>query len=58
MEAAYEPKTLQEAIVHFADPDNCLKYLVWKRWRSPDRRQAADLGSVDRKTTGKFLSAA
>src|SRR6266851_3949251 len=32
MEAAYEPKTLQEAIVYFADPDNCLKYLVWKRW--------------------------
>ena len=32
MEAAYEPKTLQEAIIHFADPDNCLKYLAAKRW--------------------------
>jgi transposase-like protein len=32
MEAAYEPKTLQEAIIHFADADNCLKYLAAKRW--------------------------
>lgn len=26
------PKTLQEAIVYFADPDNCLSYLVARRW--------------------------
>jgi transposase-like protein len=26
------PKTLQEAIVYFSDPDNCLKYMVEKRW--------------------------
>ena len=32
MEAAYEPKTLQEAIIHFADPDNCLNYVAAKRW--------------------------
>src|SRR5438874_876066 len=32
MEAAYEPKTLQEAIVYFADSDNCLNYLAAKRW--------------------------
>src|SRR5687767_7682312 len=32
MEAAHEPQTLQEAIIYFGDPDNCLKYLVWKRW--------------------------
>src|SRR6266478_4759732 len=32
MEAAYEPKTLQEAIVYFADQDNCLNYLAAKRW--------------------------
>jgi transposase-like protein len=32
MESAYEPQTLQEAIVYFADPDNCLKYLAAKRW--------------------------
>ena len=32
MEAAYEPRTLQEAIVYFAEPKNCLAYLVEKRW--------------------------
>jgi transposase-like protein len=32
MEAAYEPKTLQDAIVYFSNPDNCLKYLAAKRW--------------------------
>jgi transposase-like protein len=31
MEAA-EPKTLQEAIVYFSNPDNCLNYLVARRW--------------------------
>ena len=29
---APEPTTLQEAIVYFADPDNCLNYLVVRRW--------------------------
>jgi transposase-like protein len=32
MESAYEPKTLQEAIIYFANPDNCLTYLARKRW--------------------------
>jgi transposase-like protein len=27
-----EPKTLQQAIVYFADPNNCLNYLVDRRW--------------------------
>ena len=27
-----EPKTLQEAIIYFSKPDNCLGYLVAKRW--------------------------
>lgn len=27
-----EPKTLQDAILYFADPDNCLNYLVARRW--------------------------
>jgi transposase-like protein len=27
-----EPKTLQQAVVYFADQDNCLKYLASKRW--------------------------
>jgi len=33
---ATEPKTLQEAILYFADPDNCLNYLVAHRpeWKN------------------------
>ena len=27
-----EPKTLQEAIVYFSNPDNCREYLVARRW--------------------------
>ena len=27
-----EPKTLQEAILYFADPANCIAYLAKKRW--------------------------
>jgi transposase-like protein len=27
-----EPKTLQQAILYFADPDNCISYLVARRW--------------------------
>jgi len=27
-----EPKTLQEAILYFSDPDRCLDYLVARRW--------------------------
>jgi transposase-like protein len=27
-----EPETLQEAIKYFADPDNCLRYVVARRW--------------------------
>jgi transposase-like protein len=30
---ASEPKTLQEAIIYFADPDNCLSFLVNRRFR-------------------------
>ena len=29
---ATEPITLQEAVVYFANPDNCLNYLVARRW--------------------------
>ena len=32
MEAVYEPKSLQEAIVYFANPENCLNYLVPRLW--------------------------
>jgi hypothetical protein len=27
-----EPKSLQEAILYFSDPDNCLNYVVARRW--------------------------
>ena len=30
--AMKEPKTLQQAIQYFSDPDNCLKYMVARRW--------------------------
>jgi transposase-like protein len=30
------PKTLQEAILYFADADNCLKYMVAKLWPAGD----------------------
>jgi len=29
---AHEPKTLQEAIIYFADQDNCIEYFAEKRW--------------------------
>jgi transposase-like protein len=31
---ASEPTTLTEAVVYFSDPDNCLNYLVSRRWRN------------------------
>jgi hypothetical protein len=45
MEAAYEPKTLQEAIAHFSNPDNCLIYLAQKRW--PNGVECPTCGSKD-----------
>jgi Transposase zinc-ribbon domain len=27
-----EPKSLQEAILYFSDPDRCLEYIVARRW--------------------------
>jgi len=44
MEAA-EPKTLQEAILYFADPANCRTYLVARRW--PDGVTCPRCGSKD-----------
>src|ERR1700692_1153695 len=32
MEATYEPKSLKDAIVYFADQMNCLNYIVARRW--------------------------
>jgi len=31
MESPYEPQTLQEAILYFSNPENCLNYLVARR---------------------------
>jgi transposase-like protein len=31
MKSPYEPQSLQEAMVYFADPENCLNYLVARR---------------------------
>src|ERR1022692_369751 len=45
MESAYEPQTLQEAIVYFASPDNCLNYLARKRW--PNGVTCPTCGSQD-----------
>ncbi|HEY1657765.1 MAG TPA: IS1595 family transposase [Candidatus Sulfotelmatobacter sp.] len=33
MANASEPKTLQSAIQYFGDPDNCLSYLIARRWK-------------------------
>jgi len=30
---AHEPRTLQEAIQYFADPNNCIDYLANRRWK-------------------------
>jgi hypothetical protein len=40
-----EPKTLQQAIQVFSDPDNCLGYMVAKRW--PDGVVCPTCGSRD-----------
>ena len=39
-----EPKTLQAAIVHFSNPDNCVDYLVSRRW--PDGVVCPGCGSA------------
>jgi len=34
-----EPKSLQEAIVYFSNPDNCIDYLAIRRWPNGARRR-------------------
>ena len=34
MASENEPKTLIEAVTYFTNPDNCLNYLVGRRWRN------------------------
>lgn len=33
MNETREPKTLQEAVVYFANPDNCIAYMIAHRWQ-------------------------
>jgi transposase-like protein len=40
-----EPKTLQEAILYFSDPDNCHHYIVVRRW--PNGVACPTCGSTD-----------
>src|SRR4029077_20702574 len=40
-----QPKTLQAAIIFYADPDNCLNHLVAQRW--PDGVTCPTCGSKD-----------
>jgi transposase-like protein len=41
---ASDPKTLQEAVIYFSDPDNCLNYVVVRRW--PDGVTCPTCGST------------
>ena len=41
-----EPKSLQEAIVFFSNPDNCIDYLALRRW--PDGRVTCPSCGSDR----------
>jgi ISXO2 transposase-like protein/transposase-like zinc ribbon protein len=42
---AQEPKTLQQAIIYFSNPDNCVSYLVDRRW--PDGVVCPTCGRMD-----------
>ena len=48
-----EPSTLQEAIVYFSNPDNCLAYLVARRW--PDGVVCPTCGSKDVRFTTRRM---
>jgi ISXO2-like transposase domain/Transposase zinc-ribbon domain len=45
MNGAVEPKSLQEAILYFSDPDVCLEYVVARRW--PDGVVCPTCGSKE-----------
>jgi len=49
MERVYEPQTLQEAIVYFAVPENCLNYLVAHR---PEWKNGVTCPQCGSKTVG------
>jgi transposase-like protein len=46
MASASEPKTLQSAIQYFGDPDNCLNYLIARRWKDGVACPTCDSKSV------------
>ena len=48
-----EPTTLQQAIVYFSNPDNCLAYLVARRW--PDGVVCPTCGSKDVRFTTRRM---
>jgi len=47
---ASEFKTLQDAIIYFSDPDNCLQYMVARRW--PHGVSCPTCGSADVRFSG------
>jgi transposase-like protein len=49
---AREPKTLQQAILYFADPKNCREYLVARRW--PNGVECPQCGSKSVKFSEKY----
>jgi hypothetical protein len=34
-----EPRSLKDAVVYFSNPDNCLNYLVKRRWSNGVREK-------------------
>jgi ISXO2 transposase-like protein/transposase-like zinc ribbon protein len=50
---AAEPTTLQEAIVYFSQPENCLNYVVSRRW--PDGVKCPHCGSSDVAFLSRYL---
>jgi len=45
MEAAREPRSLQEATFYFEDPNKCREYVMSRRW--PDGVECPACGSKD-----------
>ena len=45
MKHEHQPETLQEAVIYFADPDNCQQYVV--KWRWPNGVTCPTCGSTE-----------
>lgn len=48
------PKTLQEAVVFFSDPNNCIDFLVTRRW--PDGMFCPACGRTDADRFSKIVT--